>query len=116
MAPPGGLTPREAFPLVRRLCAESNVVGFELVELNPLVDKQTRAYRGNIERTVRASEGQQKLARARRAGLDRRYGDSDRGFRHGFQGVAAQYDARIRHRPLGEHVAWRQCGTPVASQ
>ncbi len=38
-------------------------------ELNPLVDKQTRAYRGNIERTVRASEGQQKLARARRAVL-----------------------------------------------
>jgi len=36
-------------------------------ELNPLVDKQTRAYRGNIERTIRASEGQQKLARARRA-------------------------------------------------
>ena len=35
---PGGLTPREAFPIVRRLCAESNVVGFELVELNPLVD------------------------------------------------------------------------------
>jgi diguanylate cyclase (GGDEF)-like protein len=39
-------------------------------ELNPLVDKQTRAYRGNVERTVRASEGQQKLARARRAVLD----------------------------------------------
>jgi diguanylate cyclase (GGDEF)-like protein len=38
-------------------------------ELNPLVDKQTRAYRGNIERTVRASEGQQKLARARRTVL-----------------------------------------------
>jgi arginase family enzyme len=35
---PGGLTPREAFPIVRRLCAESNVVGFELVELNPLAD------------------------------------------------------------------------------
>ncbi len=35
---PGGLTPREVFPIVRRLCAESNVVGFELVELNPLVD------------------------------------------------------------------------------
>jgi len=32
---PGGLTPREAFPLVRRLCAESNVVGFDLVELAP---------------------------------------------------------------------------------
>lgn len=35
---PGGLTPREAFPIVRRLCAESNVVGFELVELAPLMD------------------------------------------------------------------------------
>jgi agmatinase len=35
---PGGLTPRELFPLVRRLCAENNLVGFDLVEVNPLVD------------------------------------------------------------------------------
>lgn len=35
---PAGLTTREVFPLVRRLCAETNVVGFELVEVNPLVD------------------------------------------------------------------------------
>ena len=35
---PGALTPREAFPIVRRLCAESNVVGFELVELSPMLD------------------------------------------------------------------------------
>ena len=35
---PNGLTLREAFPLVRRLCAESNVVGFELVELLPYRD------------------------------------------------------------------------------
>lgn len=35
---PGGLLPREVFPLVRRLCAEKKLVGFELVELNPLVD------------------------------------------------------------------------------
>ena len=35
---PGGLTPREAFPIVRRLCAESNVIGFELVELSPHMD------------------------------------------------------------------------------
>jgi agmatinase len=35
---PGGLTPREAFPILRRLCAESNVVGFELVELSPHMD------------------------------------------------------------------------------
>jgi agmatinase len=35
---PGGLTPREAFPILRRLCAETNVVGFELVELSPIID------------------------------------------------------------------------------
>jgi len=35
---PGGLTTREVFPIVRSLCAENNVVGFELVELNPLMD------------------------------------------------------------------------------
>ena len=34
----GGLTPREVFPLIRGLCAENNVVGFDLVELNPLLD------------------------------------------------------------------------------
>jgi diguanylate cyclase (GGDEF)-like protein len=41
-----------------------------VTELSPLVDKQSRAYRGNIERTVRASEGQQKLARARKSVID----------------------------------------------
>ena len=35
---PGGLLPREAFKILRRLCAESNVVGFELVELAPMLD------------------------------------------------------------------------------
>ena len=35
---PGGLTTREAFPIVRNLCSMNQVVGFELVELNPLVD------------------------------------------------------------------------------
>lgn len=35
---PGGLTPRELFPLLRRLGAENNLIGMELVELNPLVD------------------------------------------------------------------------------
>lgn len=38
-------------------------------ELNPLIDRQSRTYRGNIERTVRSSEGQQQLARARRTVL-----------------------------------------------
>jgi diguanylate cyclase (GGDEF)-like protein len=48
---------------------DKNPAVFEdvLEELSPLVDRQARAYRGNVERTVRASEGQQKLARARRA-------------------------------------------------
>jgi agmatinase len=49
---PGGITPREAFPIVRRLCAESNVVGFELVELNPLVDP-TYVSAMNANRIVR---------------------------------------------------------------
>ena len=35
---PGGLTTRELFPIIRGLCAEKNLVGFDLVELNPLVD------------------------------------------------------------------------------
>jgi len=35
---PGGLTMREAIPIIRRLCAESNVVGFDLVELHPALD------------------------------------------------------------------------------
>ena len=32
---PGGMTMREALPIVRRLCAEANVIGIELVELRP---------------------------------------------------------------------------------
>jgi formimidoylglutamase len=35
---PGGLTPREVFPILRRLCAETNLVGMELVELSPFLD------------------------------------------------------------------------------
>ncbi len=35
---PGGLNMREAISIVRRLCAESNVVGFDLVELHPELD------------------------------------------------------------------------------
>ncbi|MCP5429428.1 MAG: agmatinase family protein [Chromatiaceae bacterium] len=32
---PGGMYMREALPLMRRLCAESNVVGVEIVEIRP---------------------------------------------------------------------------------
>jgi len=39
---PGGLTMREAISVVRRLCAESNVVGFDLVELHPALDPTYR--------------------------------------------------------------------------
>lgn len=40
---PGGLTMREAIPLVRALCAEHDIVGFELVELDPLLDPTYRS-------------------------------------------------------------------------
>lgn len=35
---PSGLTMREVVPLIRRLCAETDLVGFELVELDPTMD------------------------------------------------------------------------------
>lgn len=35
---PGGITMREAITIVRRLCAESNVVSFDLVEFHPALD------------------------------------------------------------------------------
>lgn len=39
---PGGLNMRESISIVRRLCAESNVVGFDLVELHPALDPTYR--------------------------------------------------------------------------
>jgi agmatinase len=35
---PGGLTPREILPAIRRICHETAVVGFEVVEVAPLLD------------------------------------------------------------------------------
>lgn len=49
---PGGLTTREVFPIIRRLCAEKQVVGFELVEVNPLVDP-TYTTTQNADRVLR---------------------------------------------------------------
>lgn len=40
---PGGLTMREAMPIVRALCAENDMVGFEIVELDPLLDSTYRS-------------------------------------------------------------------------
>ncbi|MDO9478202.1 MAG: agmatinase family protein [Pseudohongiella sp.] len=34
----GGITPREAIPIMRRLCAEANVVGIDMVEVAPALD------------------------------------------------------------------------------
>lgn len=46
---PGGLTMREAIPLVRGLCAQNDMIGFELVELDPLLDNTYRsALNGNF--------------------------------------------------------------------
>jgi agmatinase len=50
---PGGLLIREALEITRRLCAESNVVGFELVELNPLADPSKHLSTNNANRIVR---------------------------------------------------------------
>ncbi len=35
---PGGFTTREMFPMIRRLCHEAHVVGFEVVEVAPSLD------------------------------------------------------------------------------
>ena len=40
---PGGLTMREAIPIVRRLCAENQLIGFEIVELAPVLDPTYRS-------------------------------------------------------------------------
>ncbi|HBX37405.1 MAG TPA: arginase, partial [Pseudohongiella sp.] len=37
-AVPGGLTVRELQPLLRRLCAETQIAGFELMDLAPMLD------------------------------------------------------------------------------
>jgi agmatinase len=37
-AVPGGLTMREVLPLVRRLCSENQVAGFEILDLSPILD------------------------------------------------------------------------------
>jgi arginase family enzyme len=35
---PGGLTMREAIPMVRRICSETKVVGFDLLDTAPILD------------------------------------------------------------------------------
>ena len=40
---PGGLTPRELFPMLRALGVQNKVVGVELVEVNPIADPTYRS-------------------------------------------------------------------------
>lgn len=40
---PGGLTMREAIPIVRGLCAQDDIVGFDIVELAPQLDSTYRS-------------------------------------------------------------------------
>ncbi len=56
--------------VVREYDKNPDVIEQVVDELHPLLDRQTQSYRGNVERTIKASEGQQKLARARRTVLD----------------------------------------------
>jgi agmatinase len=39
---PGGMSPRELFPILRALAVQNEVVGVELVEVNPLTDRTYR--------------------------------------------------------------------------
>ncbi|MFB3103693.1 MAG: putative bifunctional diguanylate cyclase/phosphodiesterase, partial [Pseudomonadales bacterium] len=41
------------------------IFGEVLKDLNPIVERQTRSYQGNLQRTVRACEGKQRLSSAR---------------------------------------------------
>jgi arginase family enzyme len=45
---PGGLNMRESISIVRRLCSESNVVGFDLVELHPALDPTYRTTQNSV--------------------------------------------------------------------
>ncbi|MCP5182393.1 MAG: DUF1631 family protein [Pseudomonadales bacterium] len=56
--------------VVREYDDNPQVIEEVVDELHPLLDRQSQSYRGNVERTIRASEGQQKLARARRTVLE----------------------------------------------
>lgn len=47
--------------------SDPNVFDEALDKLKPLVDRQSRAFSGNVQRTVKASEGQQTLINAQRA-------------------------------------------------
>lgn len=53
--------------ITRNYDSDPDVFNTALTQLKPLVDKQSRAFTGNIQRTVKASEGQQTLANAQRA-------------------------------------------------
>jgi len=40
---PGGMSIRELFPMLRALAVQNEIVGIELVELNPVVDQTYRS-------------------------------------------------------------------------
>ena len=40
---PGGMSIRELFPMLRALAVQNEIVGVELVELNPVVDQTYRS-------------------------------------------------------------------------
>lgn len=61
---PGGITPREVFPILRALAIQNEIVGMDVVEINPLVDSgyQTTALVGQrVMREVLAGMALRKL-------------------------------------------------------
>jgi hypothetical protein len=59
---------REALPIMRRLCAENNVVGVELVEIRPDSDPgyTTNRHESRPERPEESTTGSRLLARTGR--------------------------------------------------
>jgi agmatinase len=45
---PGGLDMRESIAIVRRLCSEANVIGFDLIELHPALDPTYRTTQNSV--------------------------------------------------------------------
>lgn len=45
---PGGLEMRESIAIVRRLCSEANVIGFDLIKLHPTLDPTYRTAQNSV--------------------------------------------------------------------
>ncbi len=56
--------------IIKNYDGQDEIFESALGELNPLVERQSRAFRGNVQRTVKVSEGQQTLVFSQQAVID----------------------------------------------